>query len=143
MTKSFSYSVLKYRPSYLLDEQLNIGLLFSFPEEKIIKFIAPKKLERIQLLYPDTSPFFLQLYLNNFRQKAYEITQSEKEINHDKIVSDFIPVDANSLFFTKSVKGKYKNIEETVSYYDKLYFDVYKMVLADAVEQLLENRKFI
>ena len=34
MTKPFSYSVLKYRPSYLLDERINLGLLFSFPKEE-------------------------------------------------------------------------------------------------------------
>ena len=41
MNKKFQYCVLKYRPSYLLDERVNVGLLFIFLEEQTIRFIYP------------------------------------------------------------------------------------------------------
>ena len=63
MNQKFQYSVLKYRPSYLLDERVNIGILFRFEtkadygegigDENNLFFSYPNQLKRISDFFPN------------------------------------------------------------------------------------------
>lgn len=133
MRKSFSYSVLKYRPSVFLDEQINIGLLLTFPLERKIVFIAPSQLNRIEYLFPSTNTFELQKLLNQLKKKAYEMTLANTKVSHQELVESFIQTDIEGLFFSKSIEGSYLVADMAVKYYNKMYFEVYREVFRKSV----------
>lgn len=133
MRKSFSYSVLKYRPSVFLDEQINIGLLLTFPLERKIVFIAPSQLNRIEYLFPSTNTFELQKLLNQLKKKAYEMTLAKTKVSHQELVESFIQTDIEGLFFSKSIEGSYLVADMAVKYYNKMYFEVYREVFRKSV----------
>lgn len=133
MRKSFSYSVLKYRPSVFLDEQLNVGLLLTFPLERKVVFIAPSQLNRVEYLFPNTDTFELQKLLNHLKKKAYEITLSQQEINHEALTKVFASTDFEGLHFSEAIEGSYLVADMAVKYYNKMYFEVYREVFRKSV----------
>lgn len=141
MNQPFQYSILKYRPSYLLDERVNIGLLFHFVnvinrgdeilDESKFVFVSPSKLARISKFFPDLGKDNLKeikRYLSGFKRKAKELSWEEHSIgkNLNKIIStEFIINDANSLFFSEIKEGVYESSESTVNYFEEQYFKYY------------------
>ena len=141
MNQPFQYSILKYRPSYLLDERVNIGLLFHFTnmvaKEGVVKndskfiFVFPTRLRRISNFFPNLGRGNLtdiRRYLIAFQNKANAL--SLKEEANDKslkeiIPSEFIVNDANSFFFSEIKQGFYKDIKQTLDYYRSQYFKFY------------------
>jgi hypothetical protein len=119
MTKPFLYSVLRYRPSYLLEEQINVGLLFVFPDDGEVIFQFPTKLARITQFYSAADLPILRKYLYAFKTKA------KKAEAESTTFDDFIPKDASSLYLTKPKNGTYIIKEEILSYYKGLYFKSY------------------
>lgn len=141
MNQSFQYSILKYRPSYLLDERANIGLLFKFENVPSLNnhkndldrfvFVYPDRLSRISGFFPDLGKGNLndiKLYLRSFDRVANQLNHSE--ITNGKtlkelISSEFIINDANSLFFSDVKKGGYTTIDSTVEFYEDQFFKFY------------------
>ncbi|MEN0051390.1 MAG: DUF3037 domain-containing protein [Bacteroidota bacterium] len=133
MNPYFEYSVLKYRPSYLLDERVNIGLLFRFEtaaQQDRFVFSYPSRLRRISQFFPslgNDNLNHIRAYLRTFTQIANEIDDKESS-DFKQIISDaFIVDDANSFFFSDIKKGFYDSIEETKTYYEQLYFKFYDL----------------
>jgi len=110
MTKTFKYSVLRYRPSYLLEEQVNIGLLFLFLDDNKISFIYPKKLRRLTQFYPNTNLKNLKRYLHLFEQKGnkLDVPLIGDNFNHF-IEANFLAKDASNLYFSPVKSGLYKS----------------------------------
>ncbi len=126
MTKFFQYSVLKYRVSYLLDERVNIGLLFHFSEDKKIVFVSPSKLKRISQFFPHfVNLSDIRRYLNGFERKANSLTKDgfeKPERFDDFIQNEFLAKDANSFFFSNIKFGFYESVEQILDYYTDKYF---------------------
>jgi hypothetical protein len=127
MTKTFKYSVLKYRPSYLLEEQVNIGLLFLFLDDNKISFIYPKKLRRLTQFYPNTNLKNLKRYLHLFEQKGnkLDVPLIDDNFNHF-IEANFLAKDASNLYFSPFKSGVYKSTSSIIEHYNNLYFSVYE-----------------
>ncbi|MGB0861488.1 MAG: DUF3037 domain-containing protein [Saprospiraceae bacterium] len=123
MRKIFSYSVLRFRPSYLLEEQINIGLLFVFRGERKVVFLRPNNLNRVQSFYPSADIIILEKYLKSFEQKARNLSNHTHQL--DNIFKTFIPTDASNLYLTTSKSGQYSDINTTLNYYKKEYFSIY------------------
>jgi len=70
MAKVFYYAVLRYQYSLAIEEYLNLGIAFYFPEEKKIVFRHPHDLSRIKGAYPKFEPKFTMLYLQHFVEQA-------------------------------------------------------------------------
>lgn len=126
MTKIFKYSVLKYRPSYLLGEQVNIGLLFFFLEDKKVLFLHPKKLRRLTQFYPEANLSIIKKYLAAFDRKANKIDLPRDLVNFDVFIeNNFLAKDANSFYFTTAKSGSGTHFKKIIDYYNQLYFSVY------------------
>lgn len=124
MDKIYKYSVLKYRPSFYLDERLNVGLLFVFPNEEQAVFIYPKSLKRLKDFYPDVSLARFKKYLSVFKQKAKRL---ETDFQSDTLLGDhFLVPDGNSFFFSDFKIGVYTSKEVIVDYYKNEYFRLYQ-----------------
>lgn len=116
------YSVLRYRPSYLLEEQINIGLLFVIPETEEVYFYFPNKLARVTQFYAEADLPIIRKYLYAFKSK------SKKAIGTVELFDNFIPKDASSLYFSKPVKGTFPDNKAAINYYKKLYFQPYEAI---------------
>ena len=110
-TQFYQYSVLKYRPSLLLDEQVNIGLLFVFAEDRRVEFIFPTHLTRLIALYPQTDLSLIRAHFNGFKKKAADLSSNPnaiKDLLPAFIKTDFLQPDSNSLYFTDFKTGTYQ-----------------------------------
>ncbi len=128
MEKVFKYSLLKYRPSYLLGEQVNIGILFLFLEDNHVAFSFPNSLKRLTALYPDIVLNETKSYLNNFRLKAKKLSAGNLFLaaaTENLIENEFLIADANSFFFSEFKVGVYTGIEKTIEHLNKQYFAYY------------------
>jgi Protein of unknown function (DUF3037) len=127
-TKFYQYSLLKYRPSLLLDEQVNIGLLLVFNEDRRVEFIYPKHLSRLNALYPQTDLSIIRAHLKGFENKAKNLTDKPIYVNgllNSLIETDFLPLDSNSLFFTEFKVGTYLNADAIIAHYRTQFFAAY------------------
>ena len=68
--KQFKYAALKYRSAYDLGEQVNIGLLFIFPDEQRVAFIHPGSFQRLNQTFPDVDLNGLKRDLRAFSRQA-------------------------------------------------------------------------
>ena len=136
MKTEFKYSVLKYKHSQFLGEELNVGLLFFFPTLKEVDFLYPSSLQRISKLYRDFSVYTLKKYLKSFDIVSSELTKIWNEqstffnVPDDeklaKIISEnFLVNDSTTLRFSDIKSGKYDNIKELKSYYYNKIFSHY------------------
>jgi len=124
----YKYSVLKYRPSYLLDERLNIALLFYFEEGNELLFVHPSRLGRLSYLDAQAPIKFIKKYLKNFARNTKKLSGStDNQHFSPKFLAEYYLVpDANSFFFSDIKVGKYSSREQIIDYYTDLYLGVYK-----------------
>lgn len=154
--KNFQYSLLKYCPSYLLGEWVNVGILFFFPESKEFKLIFPTALGRLSRSFPDTKIQQVKNDLNLLKSKLTTINKSDNIIQ-DHLNSKFIDEnillpDSTNLFFEDIKTAKYKDIGKTLNFYYKQYFAPYFEVeeggrhndqyLVKNFSQKIEGKKF-
>jgi Protein of unknown function (DUF3037) len=129
MSKLFQYSVLKYRPSYLLDERVNVGLLFHFVDDHQLVFVHPSNLKRLSQSFPDLAkPSDIRRYLEAFARQAEKLTQGGFDASDklENIISQaFLVNDANSFFFSEVKFGFYESLQQTLDYYTLQYFQSY------------------
>jgi Protein of unknown function (DUF3037) len=130
MSKPFQYSVLKYRPSYLLDERVNVGLLFHFVGDQRLVFVHPSSLKRISQSFPQLAKLSdIRRYLEAFARQAGKLTKNGFEASaklEDIIGRGFLVNDANSFFFSEVKFGFYESLQETLDYYTNQYFHFYE-----------------
>ena len=128
--KQYKYAVLKYRPSYWLDEQVNIGLLFLFPEDSKVVFLHPTQLKRIHSLFPKSNIPQIKSYLTAFNSRAGQLSKKNLflESSREEILnSEFLISDANAFFFSQFKTGIYQSSTDNVlEYYRTSYFSIYE-----------------
>lgn len=127
---SYHYAVLKYRPSLLLDERVNLGLLFVFPEEKKVEFVYPKNLSRLSSLYPEVNLSQIKKYLKHFSNKAEKLNGTSAADSLTIIEDEFLIKDSNSFFFDDFKFGTTNSVENRVHSYFGMYFSVYEKLRA-------------
>jgi Protein of unknown function (DUF3037) len=129
MHKIFKYSLLKYRPSYVLGEQVNIGILFIFLDDNRVSFFFPNNLKRrLSALYPEVNVPNLKLYLSAFEAKARKLSANNLfgEANADNLIEkEFFLADANSLFFDTFKTGIYESPSRVEAHFTKQFFADY------------------
>lgn len=136
--RPFQYSLLRYRHSYLLSEELNVGILFFFPQESRVEFLCPKYLQRISGLYPDFSIHTLRNYLKAFEKQAKKLTQTFTDSSNlfetadlEELIEEyFLTKDSTALLFTNVKNGTYENTDQTLTFYYEQYLSVYKNIKA-------------
>jgi hypothetical protein len=132
MNKTVSYSILKYTHSKFIGEELNVGILFVFPEEQHVEFVYPSSISRIKKAYPGASIDLIKSYLQSFKSKAPKLVKGLKSYSFDfnELVSEqFLVTDGSSLQFTKfSHALTIKDIEQTKKTYFDLYLNSYEIL---------------
>ena len=125
MTKVIKYSLLKYVHSQFLGEELNIGIVLYFQEQKKLLFRYPHKIVKFRSIYRTFSEPTIRTYLKSFEEKAQSIEKSDLGDDLDKILNRFFLIKESSpLQFTesKSVILYSDDWEKVSDQYFKLYF---------------------
>ncbi len=108
MTNSFTYSVLQYRHSLVLGEAINVGILFQFPVEEKLKFVAGNAY-RLKAIYPDFDQTVYNYLIKSIEKKLKEESKSlfrfaNAKSDFKKFINAFIlPEDATALQFKDPV----------------------------------------
>lgn len=144
--KQFKYAALKYRSAYDLGEQVNIGLLFIFPDEQRVAFIHPGSFQRLNQTFPDVDLNGLKRDLRAFSRQA-QILCTNTSINlfsdFDQITTKyFLAPDASALFFGEWKSGFYTQSEAVIKHYEAHYFSYYKQSVETGKrdEEYLKNK---
>jgi Protein of unknown function (DUF3037) len=67
--KEFLYSILQYRHSVLINEAINLGILFLFPNDKV-SYFEIGDISRVKKAYPDFDSVLIEKILNNIKSKV-------------------------------------------------------------------------
>jgi len=108
MNTTFTYSLLQYKHSQILNEVVNIGILCFFPEHHKVFFKYSDRINHLKHIYPAFAKQQIETYLKGFTKKAKSISShydffSEKAIRQNTeeyIHSEFLPIDASALQFS-------------------------------------------
>lgn len=125
MTKTFTYSVLKYVHSPFLGEELNLGILLLFPNQNLLVFKHPPNINRLKKVYKTFPTPAIKHYLNAFEEKAALLSQIPIFDPLQIIISThFLVKDASTLRFdeVRSVVQYSENTEKISKEYFNLYF---------------------
>lgn len=147
MSNFFSYSVLQHHYSSFIDEVVNVGVLFFFPTERIIKFQIGN-LDRLKCLYSDVDVVAIegiaesieyQISKEFFRQSLFTVFFNEEELH-----TTFLKPDDSALQFTKPKKSLYpsSDIYQIISDYCKLLLPSTKLK-ADEITKPRFNEQYI
>jgi len=128
MNQTFNYSVLQYRHSQALGEALNIGLIFSFPDEKKFHFIAGNT-QRVKCVYPNFDSTIFTKITKNIKIKVEATNRYNNSLFgenfptfKDYINKEILPEDATSLQFTDAFTAvnDLGNTNEIIDEFSKL-----------------------
>lgn len=77
MENYFTYTILQYIHSNILEERVNLGILFHFPNHSVpFVFVYPKNIERIKHLYPSVNLKKIRWYLESITDTVRSINES-------------------------------------------------------------------
>lgn len=144
MSKKFSYSILTYRHSLFLGEVLNVGVLMIFPDENLVEFHYPKKINRLKGLYNNFNESLVKDYLKAFEQKSKNLNnQLDKYVfgYNDLIADNFIVEDASALQFEPFRTAiYYSDFEITRERYINLILSNYNSEINGTTHKLTEDK---
>lgn len=125
MADQFTYSILQYKHSLLLNESVNVGIVFSFPGNRKIYFVSGN-LNRVKCLYPDFDPGLFNLIVKGINTKLIPNADSLFETNNQNTFKQqlnalLIP-DSSALQFSEPFVSvdTFKDIEKTIDAFSKI-----------------------
>lgn len=124
-----TYYLLRYVHSEVLEEVLNVGILFVLHQEKQVVFKYPQRLNRLKNLYNGFSTSLIKTYLQSFEKKAKDLSRQDVGdlFPFEAGPEDFLVRDSSSLRFSeaKHVHFSQTNAWWLVDEYFRLYFSDY------------------
>jgi hypothetical protein len=127
--KPFYFNLLKYVHSPFLGEEVNVGMLFYFPEQRRLEFCFPDSSRRLRRLYNNFSERQLRVYLQSFGEWVArtngELSPELSSEDYEKLIKHgLLDVDATVLRFSSTVKAVPHTIDTRVivEHYYALYF---------------------
>ncbi len=129
LQKKYHLALLRYCPSYVLGEQVNIGIFYFFPDDNKVDFIFPKILTRLKDFYPDIQLKTIREYLQYIKRTTDNIVIDTNTIfpeNLQQLLEKYFGLpNAVSIFFDNPKSGFYNNIETLKQQHEALYFQSY------------------
>jgi hypothetical protein len=142
MSKTFTYSVLKYVHSQFLGEELNLGIILFFPDQHSLIFRHPKSINRFRKAYKNFTESAIRQYLKSFEEKAKLLSKKEVTGKLEDILQTFFLVrDASTLQFdeVKSVVLYTDDIQTISDHYFNLYFPEQELLI-DHIKPITDHQ---
>ena len=155
MNTAFTYTILRYIHSQVLGEVVNVGILFSFPNQGKVVFKYPESLTRLKGLYRRFSESQIRAYQRGFAEKAAALNAEWRSSSPSAFAKsirevtpqDFLVEDATALQFSETKEGFLPgdNLEYVVDQYFRLYFGEYvtEKETRDKHDEAYLNKKFL
>ena len=134
MSSQYQYSLLQYH-HLRREEWLTLGVLVLFPEQKQLRFLAPKKLRRLHDAFPDAPEKLLTAWLRGFEWQAESLNARPEIFAHhhlehhsQQLISEFfLPSDNSALQFlaVKSAVQYTEDVEAICRNLRDLFLSVY------------------
>jgi hypothetical protein len=125
--KNVEYNLLKFRPSLVLDEQVNVGILIFLKEDSKLQFVYPNSLTRLTYLFPNIDLNWIKEKLEIFKNRVNQFNingLTNFESIRDK---HLLILDNNSFFFSNTINTRYINSGDGIlKHYIEKYFSSYR-----------------
>lgn len=118
MKKVMKYSVLRYSPTVISGEQINLGIIFDAPEDNYREFRCTKKFNRLISFDDELDINIVKALMKNIKEDVEGTVLSAGVFDIDNYVKFFI----NDFHFEKPKKILYDDINEVVESVNKTYF---------------------
>lgn len=118
MEKILKYSVLRYSPSTVAGEKINLGIIFYDEESNFREFKYTKKFSRLTSFDDEIDLNLVKKLLLGIRDEVVGNLFTYEKFDIDKYTEYFI----NDFCFDKPKMIKYDNIEDIVERLNKIYF---------------------
>lgn len=118
MKKTMKYSVLRYSPSRISGEHINLGIIFCAPEDGYCDFRSIKKFARLMAFDDDLNIGNVKALLHNIKEDVKGNIFNGNRFDIDDYVEFFI----NDFSFEKPRQITYDDIQEVVESLYKAYF---------------------
>lgn len=132
MSQRFTYSILQYKHSQILNETVNIGILFFFPESKDFYFTKGDT-SRVKCIYQDIDSTLIDRALSSIYKKV----EANKEFDTNSLFrSDLFPKDFSNKL-TELLIPDSSSIQFSKPYTAALNYTEYKSVAQKFSDLLL------
>ena len=109
----YTYSLLQYHHSLVLEEVLNVGVLVYYHQSQKLYFLHPNRLTRLRFAYPGLPEKTIRAYCNLFEERAaklYESPELFSRYNMEQSFAGFVndellPTDSSGLQFSNPKKA--------------------------------------
>jgi hypothetical protein len=129
LQKKYYFALLRYCPSFILGEQVNIGILYFFPDENKVDFVFPSTLVRLKDFYPEVQLRVVREYLQHIKKTSQNIileTNTFFPENPQELIEKYFGLpNSVSIYFESPKLGFYSSIETLKKQHDTLYFQSY------------------
>jgi hypothetical protein len=134
MNKRFLYSILQYKYSPILNEAVNVGVLFYFPDKPKKLYFIDSGISRVKALYGDGNidKKYFQIILKLIKAKTDDSAMNETASNisdFEDFVDNYILKKDDSAFqFSNpySVSNVFNDIDTAIKNYKEILFPVVK-----------------
>lgn len=117
MRDTLRYSVLRYSPSKVAGETINLGIIYVDEKNDLREFRHTKKLSRIKSFDDEVSLGTVKALL-----KGIEIDVNQSLLNRQFSLDEYIKFYINNFFFDEPKLIYYENWDETVERINKIHF---------------------
>ena len=115
MAKTLKYSTLRYSPSGISGEQINLGIIFYEEKEKIRKFRFIKNFKRLEAFDDEVDANVVKILLKGIKE---DVEDKSKEFCMEEYIKYYV----NAFNFSEVRTSLYENVEETMEQLFKMYF---------------------
>jgi hypothetical protein len=134
MNKRFLYSILQYKYSPILNEAVNIGVLFYFPDEQKKLYFIDSGISRVKALYGNGNidEKYFQAILKIIKARTDDKTVNETASNfsdfEDFVDNHILKKDDSVFQFSNpySVSNIFSDIDTVIKNYEKILVPVVK-----------------
>ena len=128
---TLQYAVLKYAPSLVSGESINLGILVASESEPLVDFIATKKFARVKEFDDTLDIEMLKIFLQGIKG---EVETTLENYNQLFDISNYTQYYCNEYHFSRTIELSYKqfdsalkelkrNVKELGSYSDQITYD--------------------
>lgn len=135
MERKIEYSILKYSPSLISGESINLGLVVSAVDQPVFKFVGTKRFSRIKEFDDTIDLDALKMLLNSIKE---ELEVTIENCNSQFDISSFVKFYVNEYHFSRVMQIAYDDFDEIVNDLTRLYlrFDFEKSQRPSHAEEL-------
>ena len=123
---AYHFSIIRYCPSYVLNETIVLGLFYILPNENKCVLIFPKKLGRIKALFKDANINEIRGRLMVFQKRAEDIKFDAKSYDaFDIIKKKYGLREASNIYFEPAKAAFYSKFDGLIENDYQKYFENY------------------